>query len=78
MATSRLYDDDPFIFELADVTTKMLFDQLQVSADAATDLIERGEIYLTQRRRFLTPLLRLRARIDPVAMWKLEGGSKSQ
>jgi len=77
-ATSRLYDDDPFIFELADVTTQVLFDRLDVSPETEADLISRGNAYLADRRRLMNPLLKLRARFDPIAMWRLEGGSKSQ
>ena len=75
MATSRLYDDDPFIFELAGITTQILFDRLEATEETESDLIDRGKVYLADRRRRLTPLLRLRARIDPIAMWKLEGGT---
>jgi transglutaminase-like putative cysteine protease len=75
MATSRLYDDDPFILELADFTTRILFDRLEVTPETESDLLARGRTYLAERRRRLTPTLRLRARVDPIAMWKLEGGS---
>lgn len=76
MATSRLYDDDPFIFELAEITTTVLFDQVDLTTEAETDLLERGRVYLADRRRRLSPMLRLRARVDPIAIWRLQGGSK--
>ncbi|MEN9801750.1 MAG: hypothetical protein RLZ37_875 [Actinomycetota bacterium] len=75
IANSRLYDDDPYIFELADVTTQILFDRLEVSAETESDLLARGALYLADRRRRLALALRLRARIDPIAVWRLEGGS---
>jgi hypothetical protein len=76
MATSRLYDDDPFIFELAEITTTVLFDQVDLTTETEADLLERGRVYLADRRRRLAPMLRLRSRVDPIAIWRLEGGSK--
>lgn len=87
-ATSRLYDDDPFIFELAERASRALFDDAVEEAVDSTmtiesndarvrqtdDIIERGRVYIAQRRRRLSPLLRVRLRLDPVAIWRLEGG----
>ncbi len=98
-ATSRLYDDDPFIFELAHLASRTLFEGshdvdggLPTPAIASgttdsdstgtgttdgieNDVFERGRIYIRERRQRMSPRLRIRLRLDPVALWKLEGGS---
>lgn len=73
-ATSRLYDDDTFIFELADLATLSLFSDSTADRDGDENFLARGETYLRDRRRRLPVPLRLRARLDPLVVWRLEGG----
>ena len=74
-ATSRLYDDDPFIFEIAERATEELFASQATLGDDRL-LLERGSAYLQDRRRRLTPARRVRAVIDPIIIWRLAGGSR--
>lgn len=74
LATSRLYDDDPFIFELAHAATRALFAEPDSGEPEGSELLQRGIDYLEERRRRMSPALRLRAVLDPVVIWKLEGG----
>ncbi len=77
-ATSRLYDDDEFIVELAQIASASLFGQQLPTSQEIESLDERCRAYLATRRRRLKWHHRIRARLDPIAMWKLEGGTKSK
>lgn len=78
LATSRLYDDDPFIVELADLAARILFDPTGADSPRARELVVEGPDYLRERRRRLGILRRIRSRFDPFAAWKLEGGTRTR
>jgi hypothetical protein len=75
-ATSRLYDEDPFIFELADIASRTLFGQQDPTPAELERLAERTRTYLAERRRRLGWFHRLRSRLDPITVWKLAGGTR--
>ena len=80
-ATSRLYDDDSFIFELAEHASRTLFDPMADASSSSvgsdrSEILASGQLYLAHRRSRLSPLLRIRALIDPVSVWRLQGGSR--
>lgn len=77
-ATSRLYDEDTFIFELAQIASASMYGSSELSSHESEDLDRRGRDYLMERRRRLPWHLRVRARVDPIAMWRLEGGSPTR
>ena len=50
----------------------------QLSPVEVAELAEKGRDYLRERRRRLTWQRRLRAGVDPLVMWRLEGGRKPE
>lgn len=76
-ATSRLYDDDPLIIELAEIAGRTLFGQHDLTPSEIEDLEERTDTYLAERRSRLMWYHRVRLRLDPIIAWKLAGGSKT-
>lgn len=77
-ATSRLWDDDPFIGELATTVTESLYDGRRRDDDASTVWADRTETYLSARRTSLPWQLRLRMHIDPWTQFKLSGMRRSR
>lgn len=72
-ATARLYNDDTFIVELADVVTRVLFASGPAFAHDEGDLCRRGEDYLKDRISRLALHHRLRIRFDPFLASRLLG-----
>lgn len=73
VATSRLYDDDPFIEEVAGVVTRTLFGEREIGDELSVDLRDRGALYLKERRSRLPLGKRLRAGFDPFVILRLQG-----
>lgn len=65
VATSRLWDDDPFITELAEVVTEVLYSSRSLSPAENESLTSRTQVYIGDRIARLPVAARLRLRLDP-------------
>lgn len=72
-ATSRLWDDDPFIDELATVVTEVLYADRHLESEESALWLDRTEEYLSNRLARLPWRSRLRTRIDPWTVFTLSG-----
>ncbi|MGA0878047.1 MAG: transglutaminaseTgpA domain-containing protein [Ilumatobacteraceae bacterium] len=72
-ATSRLWDEDPFIDELAAVVTEHLYAGRRFDSEESRSWQERTDTYLSTRLARLPWRTRMRARVDPWAVFSLSG-----
>ncbi|MFM7127361.1 MAG: transglutaminaseTgpA domain-containing protein [Actinomycetota bacterium] len=77
-ATSRLWDDDPFIGQLADVVTEFLFGGRVLLADELERWNLAAEEYLSSRIAALPWSSKVRLRLDPWAVYRLSGAERSR
>lgn len=77
-ATSRLWDDDPFIGELADVVTEFLFGGRVLLSDELERWNLAAEDYLSARIAGLPWTSKVRLRLDPWTAYRLSGGQGSR
>lgn len=76
VATSRLWDDDPFIIELSQIVTEMLYSGRIITQDEYEKWTRRTEAYLTERIARLPRHTQLRIRTDPWVVYRLTGGRR--
>lgn len=76
-ATSRLWDDDPFIGELAQVVTEYLFGGRTLDADELDRWTLATKDYLSVRLAGLPWTSKVRLRLDPWAAYRLTGATRS-
>lgn len=73
VATSRLWDDDPFITELAQVVTEVLYSSRSLDVAEYEALTTRTQMYLTERISRLPLGSRLRLRLSPWVIARVTG-----
>lgn len=76
-ATSRLWDEDPFIIDLATRVTEYLYAGASLDTDETRHWHDLTETYLRERFSRLPLRTRLRARLDPRTMFLLAGTRRS-
>jgi len=75
-ATSRLWDDDPYIVQLAQVVTETLYSGRVMDLQEQQLWINQTEQYLRDRISRLTFGARLRMRFDPLTIYRMTGAQR--
>ena len=75
-ATSRLWDDDPFIVRIAQVVTETLYSGRMLDPEELQVWIDQTDQYLKDRISRLTFRARLRTRFDPLTIYRMTGARR--